>query len=360
MKFTRLSRMPRLITVATLLFVLAAFAVVAIAMQEQEPAVFLGQGNLDQGVPNFINKFGFDAPVSVAIDTSVSPNHVYVADLANNRVLGFQSASGFINGTGAVLFFGEHNPGAINDYQSGFSASTLFHPSGVAVDSHGNVFIADSGANRVLEYNAPFVPQPLQQPVANEVFGTCGDFLGEGAGCTGGTGAATLNNPTAVAIDGDNLWVVDAGNNRIVEYANPVAGGSNITASVVLGQLGSFASHDNADRLLRQLKAQGFSAFALPGGSGPHIADVKGEEDRVDNARLDPETPTVAQNRVNEEKDRVCQPDIAGIALGADVQASDRSVGLVAHDSAARDPKCTASGILLSAMEDEPAEAEHE
>jgi sugar lactone lactonase YvrE len=242
MKFTRLSRMPRLITVATLLFVLAAFAVVAIAMQEQEPAVFLGQGNLDQGVPNFINKFGFDAPVSVAIDTSVSPNHLYVADLANNRVLGFQSASGFINGTGAVLFFGEHNPGAINDYQSGFSASTLFHPSGVAVDSHGNVFIADSGANRVLEYNAPFVPQPLQQPVANEVFGTCGDFLGEGAGCTGGTGAATLNNPTAVAIDGDNLWVVDAGNNRIVEYANPINGGSGTTASVVLGQLGDFTS----------------------------------------------------------------------------------------------------------------------
>ena len=242
MKLTRLNRISRLITVATFLFVLAAFAVAAIAMEEQEPAVFLGQGNLDEGVPNFINRFGFDAPVSVAIDTSVSPNHVYVADWANNRVLGFQSASGFINGTGAVLFFGEHNPGAINDYQSGFSASTLFHPGGVAVDSHGNVFIADSGANRVLEYNAPFVPQPLQQPVANEVFGTCGDFGGEGTGCTGGTGAATLNNPTAVATDGDNLWVVDAGNNRIVEYANPIVNGSSITASVVLGQLGSFTS----------------------------------------------------------------------------------------------------------------------
>jgi DedD protein len=33
-------------------------------------------------------------------------------------------------------------------------------------------------------------------------------------------------------------------------------------------QLGSFASHDNADRLLRQLKTQGFSAFVSPGGSG--------------------------------------------------------------------------------------------
>jgi cell division septation protein DedD len=36
-------------------------------------------------------------------------------------------------------------------------------------------------------------------------------------------------------------------------------------------QLGSFASHDNADKLLRQLKAQGFSAFVSPGGSGASL-----------------------------------------------------------------------------------------
>jgi DedD protein len=36
-------------------------------------------------------------------------------------------------------------------------------------------------------------------------------------------------------------------------------------------QLGSFASHDNADKLLRQLKAQGFSAFILSAGSGPSL-----------------------------------------------------------------------------------------
>jgi cell division septation protein DedD len=36
-------------------------------------------------------------------------------------------------------------------------------------------------------------------------------------------------------------------------------------------QLGSFASHDNADRLLRQLRAQGFAAFVSSGGSGPSL-----------------------------------------------------------------------------------------
>ncbi|MGC1523473.1 MAG: SPOR domain-containing protein [Steroidobacteraceae bacterium] len=34
-------------------------------------------------------------------------------------------------------------------------------------------------------------------------------------------------------------------------------------------QLGSFVSRDNADKLARQLKAQGFGVYVLPGGSGP-------------------------------------------------------------------------------------------
>jgi DedD protein len=36
-------------------------------------------------------------------------------------------------------------------------------------------------------------------------------------------------------------------------------------------QLGSFASHTNADKLARQLKAQGFSVYVLSGGRGPSL-----------------------------------------------------------------------------------------
>jgi DedD protein len=36
-------------------------------------------------------------------------------------------------------------------------------------------------------------------------------------------------------------------------------------------QLGSFASRANADKLLHQLKAQGFSVYLLSGGSGPSL-----------------------------------------------------------------------------------------
>jgi DedD protein len=36
-------------------------------------------------------------------------------------------------------------------------------------------------------------------------------------------------------------------------------------------QLGSFASHDNAEKLLRQMKAQGFSVYVLSGGRGASL-----------------------------------------------------------------------------------------
>ena len=36
-------------------------------------------------------------------------------------------------------------------------------------------------------------------------------------------------------------------------------------------QLGSFASRANADKLVRQLKAQGFSVYVVSGGSGPSL-----------------------------------------------------------------------------------------
>jgi DedD protein len=36
-------------------------------------------------------------------------------------------------------------------------------------------------------------------------------------------------------------------------------------------QLGSFASHENADKLVRHLKAQGFAVYVAPGGSGSSL-----------------------------------------------------------------------------------------
>ncbi|HXC08308.1 MAG TPA: SPOR domain-containing protein [Steroidobacteraceae bacterium] len=59
-----------------------------------------------------------------------------------------------------------------------------------------------------------------------------------------------------------------------VEIAPSLPTSSTTTAKTTAAhawavQLGSFVSRDNADKLARQLRAQGFSVYVLPGGSGP-------------------------------------------------------------------------------------------
>ena len=59
-----------------------------------------------------------------------------------------------------------------------------------------------------------------------------------------------------------------------VEIAPSLPTSSTTTARTTAGhswavQLGSFVSRDNADKLARQLRAQGFGVYVLPGGSGP-------------------------------------------------------------------------------------------
>jgi DedD protein len=53
--------------------------------------------------------------------------------------------------------------------------------------------------------------------------------------------------------------------------AAPVDSGA---AGAYMVQLGSFASHDNADRLAKQVKAQGFSVSIARGSTGRHLYKV--------------------------------------------------------------------------------------
>jgi sugar lactone lactonase YvrE len=108
----------------------------------------------------------------------------------------------------------------------GYNAAELFGPAGVAVDSAGNVFIADSGNNRVRKITPSLV---ISTVAGNGVMGSLGD---------GGPAiSAELNNPLGVAIDSSgNLYIVDAGNNRI-RKVNPagvitaVAGNGTVSFS---------------------------------------------------------------------------------------------------------------------------------
>jgi DNA-binding beta-propeller fold protein YncE len=80
----------------------------------------------------------FNHPYGVAIDTS---NNVYVADTDNHRIQKFTSDGTFLTEWGS--------DGAL---YGGLGEGLFWGPSGVAVDSFGNVYVADTGNHRIQKF----------------------------------------------------------------------------------------------------------------------------------------------------------------------------------------------------------------
>lgn len=196
---------------------------------------------------NFIDKRGLNLAGGtrgdIAIDNSVAPSRVYVVDRNNHRVLGWKSVAAFATHDAAAIVIGQPAMSSNVCNNGGVSAASLCSPAGVAVDSAGNLYVADAGNHRVLFYNKPFA----KGRVADEVFGQYGSFTTNTANIFG-LSEDTLNAPVRVALDAaDNLYIADQANNRVLEFHTPqavtaVAGSGDATADKVFGQFGSFSA----------------------------------------------------------------------------------------------------------------------
>jgi sugar lactone lactonase YvrE len=106
-------------------------------------------------------------------------------------------------------------------------------PSGLALDGAGNLYIADSGHNRIRMVTAQNGVVTAQVNAATIQSGYISTLAGNGAsgyaGDNGPATAATLNTPSGVAVDGaGNVYIADSGNNVI----RKVAASSGIISTV--------------------------------------------------------------------------------------------------------------------------------
>lgn len=192
--------------------------------------------------PNYLEGRELNSPGGIALDTSVSPPILYIADSGNNRILGYRYATQLVAGAPADLVIGQIDPYA-NQAQNpanGGRQAGLNNPTGLAVDSSGNLYVADTGNNRILRFPQPFSSANANQ-LPNLVIGQ--KTLATSTANLNGIGASTLSTSgqsrTGIAFDpSGNLWVSDSANNRVLRFpASVLAAGTPFPAAdTVLGQ----------------------------------------------------------------------------------------------------------------------------
>jgi len=144
-----------------------------------------------------------DLPTGVAIDSS---GRIYIADRHNERIRAIDNSGKISSVAGdSVVVFANGSPGGGTPV-----SAALLKPSGVSVDAAGNLYIADTGNERVLQAGN----------------GAVATIAGNGVQGYGGDGSAAinaiLNAPKGVATDASgNLAIADTLNERIRNSAQP-------------------------------------------------------------------------------------------------------------------------------------------
>ena len=144
-------------------------------------------------------------PRGVAIDPA---GNLYIAEYLNNTVRKVTSTTGIITTIGGMPSAGH---GGYSGDSGPATAAQLDGPEGVALDSHGNIYIADQYNNRIRRVDAI---TGIITTVAG--IGPTSSFRGSYSGDGGPATAAGISLPVRIAFDKyDNMYIADEENERI-------------------------------------------------------------------------------------------------------------------------------------------------
>ncbi|OHE81629.1 MAG: hypothetical protein A3G75_03185, partial [Verrucomicrobia bacterium RIFCSPLOWO2_12_FULL_64_8] len=207
----------------------------------------------------------FNRPSGLAID---SGGNVYVADTGNYTIRKITPAGAVTTFAGTV-----GRPGGID---ATGTAATFYSPADVAIDSAGNLFVADSGAALIRKITPAAVVTTFAGTVA-----VVGSINGTGT-------AARFNGPSGIAVDGSgNVYVAESGNSDIRKitsagvvttlagtaglrgYLDATGGNARFRGptGVAVDGSGNLVVADNLNNLIRKVAADG-TVTTLAGSPG--------------------------------------------------------------------------------------------
>lgn len=163
------------------------------------------------GQRGFTTNWGPFAPVRpdtlfdlAGIVVDPATGRLFVADMGNARVLSWPSDEAHRDGGSADLVIGKPDF-TTYDYEAQLGLN-LVRPAGLALDSQGNLYVAEAQENMVLIYTTPFTNGMDAALIIRDIF-----------------------NPLGLALDSaDNLYVADTFNHRVLFYETPLSSGNTI------------------------------------------------------------------------------------------------------------------------------------